>query len=480
MLKQDFIQNTRLLLREEYEDFEAALGNEPPVSIRVNPWKVGAVGLPCREELFSGLEKILWCEMGRYLSKRPAFIFDPLFHAGVYYVQEAASMFLEQAIRTILADFGLFENSVMTLDNWGKACLAPTNPIAALDLCAAPGGKSTHLLALLPEDSLLVCNEVIRSRNLILAENIAKWGRPNVIVTQNDPQQFGHIPHFFDIILADLPCSGEGMFRIDPAARNEWSSDGVKLCASRQRRIIHDVWQALKPGGYLIYSTCTFNTEENEDNVTILSQELGAEIIPIPVKSEWNISGALCHNLPVYRFFPHRTRGEGFFLAILRKQTQSPTINRNKTKPEKQKSSPTLPVSIKNKLSNPEKFIFQNTGMIYAIPVAHESNCTVLSKHLKIISAGLLMGEIKGNDFIPATPLALSTEINIDTFPAVELSSDQAIAYLQRQAITLPADAPKGYHLITYQNVPLGFVKNIGPRANNLYPNEWRIRKFYE
>ncbi|MDR2913720.1 MAG: rRNA cytosine-C5-methyltransferase [Tannerella sp.] len=493
MLKQEFIQNIKKLLPDEYNAFEASLDTGPPVSIRINPWKSAAgnsfnsgnqtgndpvagdkVWKDIRPDAnaFSDMEKVPWCETGYYLPERPFFTFDPLFHAGTYYVQEASSMFLEQAMHKITEGLA------------GKQ-------ITALDLCAAPGGKSTHLLALLPENSLLVSNEVIRSRSMILAENIVKWGRPDNIVTHNDPKAFGKLTHFFDIILTDLPCSGEGMFRKDPASRDEWSTDNIKLCASRQRRIIRDVWEALKPGGYLIYSTCTFNTEENENNVRILAEELGAGIIPVPVKEEWNITGALRHNIPAYRFFPHRTRGEGFFLALMRKNDNVTDTNAIKAKPKNNKQPLTIPAQIKQMLLKPEKFIFRTrpdatgrdpkvsgkqAGTVYAIPAIHEDRYAILSERLNIISAGILLGEFKGKDFLPSVSLALSTEINTHAFPTVELPYDQAIAYLQRETVTMPEDTPKGYILVTYKGAPLGFVKNIGNRANNLYPQEWRIR----
>ena len=497
--KVDFVQNIKQLLGDEYEAFAEALENEPSVSIRINPWKAGNELL----QRVGHFEKIPWCETGYYLPERPVFTFDPLFHAGAYYVQEASSMFLEQAILTILADN-----------------VSGNRPVTALDLCAAPGGKSSHLLSLLPENSLLVCNEVIRSRSLILAENIAKWGCPNTVITQSDPQQFGQIPHFFDVILADLPCSGEGMFRKDPTARNEWSGDHVKLCALRQQRIIRDVWNALKPGGSLIYSTCTFNTEENEDNIQTLAGELGADILHIPIKPEWNVSGALRYDIPVYRFFPHRTRGEGFFLALLRKNdahqptsylTRRPSQPETKTSHRKERAAKLLSY-LKNLLINPEIFVIRDNtskslnprqsvsnqgipakaGMttknstlrqsvsITAIPAQHESAYTTLAGCLNIISAGLPLGEWKGDDFIPSAALSLSAELNSKAFSNIELSYEQAIKYLQRESITPPANTPKGYLLVTFQNTPLGFIKNIGNRANNLYPPEWRIRKQVE
>ena len=471
MLHKDFIHIAKRVLRDEFDAFEAALDDEPPVSIRINPRKSDRSN-------WQRYEQIPWCETGYYLPHRPSFTFDPLFHAGAYYVQEASSMFLEQAVLTILTRSSHTQN-----------------PVTALDLCAAPGGKSTHLSSILPDGSLLVSNEVVRSRSLILAENMAKWGIANTIITRNDPKAFNRTPHLFDFILADLPCSGEGMFRKDPAVRNEWSIDHVRLCAARQRRIVHDVWEALKPGGYLIYSTCTFNTEENEDNVRALSCELGAEIVSIPVKSEWNITGSFSHDLPVYRFFPHRTRGEGFFLALM----QKPIVGRSDSavghsasryahdRPDVGRSvsryahePPDVPYAVGRSVSRyvhePENFVYKGAGAITAIRKAHESVYAILSGKLNMIAAGLLLGEHKGNSFTPSASLALSNELDVKAFPVVDLSCEQAIAYLQREALVMPANTPKGYVLVTYQKTPLGFVKNIGNRANNLYPVEWRIK----
>ena len=258
----DFITRTRALLGEEFDHLEAALSADVPVSIRINPMK----GTPAPK---AGAP-VAWCESGFYLPERLSFTFDPLFHAGAYYVQEASSMFLEQAIKAYVKE-----------------------PVRCLDLCAAPGGKSTHLASLLPDGSLLVSNEVIRSRSYVLAENIAKWGHPDTIVINNDPEEIGEaLPHLFDVIVTDVPCSGEGMFRKDTDSTGEWSVDNVRLCASRGRRIIHDIWNALKPGGILIYSTCTYNTEEDEENIHYIIEELGAEALPIPTQEEWQITGA--------------------------------------------------------------------------------------------------------------------------------------------------------------------------------------------
>lgn len=448
-LPEEFVRRTHELLGDKYAPFEAALSAESPVSIRLNRQK--------------GLSKpdtgtaIPWCSTGYYLPERLTYTFDPLFHAGAYYVQEASSMFLEQAIKT---------------------CVQA--PVKCLDLCAAPGGKSTHLLDLLPEGSLLVSNEVIRSRSLILSENLMKWGNPNVIVTNDDPEKIGKLTHYFDLIVADVPCSGEGMFRKDPASRAEWSLANVTLCASRQRRIIQAIWEALKPGGYLIYSTCTYNTEENEENILYLTEELGAEVLPVASPSSWRISHSIKGDLSVNRFFPHKTRGEGFFLALLRKKAGTFNPVKLKTKQNKDKKKENLPDGFKEWLDTPERFFLTTQkDIVQAFPLIHKEDYSLLTERLTILLAGARLGEIKGKDLIPHPAFALSCALNKTAFHQTALDWEEAIRFLRKEAITLGTSSPRGYHLITYENIPLGFVKQIGNRANNLYPAEWRIRTTY-
>lgn len=449
----DFITRTRGLIGDEFDLLERALKDETPVSIRVNRSK--RINVP------KGGSAVAWCDNGYYLPERLSFTFDPIFHAGGYYVQEASSMFLEQAIKSYIDE-----------------------PVVCLDLCAAPGGKSTHLASLLPEGSLLVSNEVIKSRSYVLAENIAKWGRPDSVVLNNDPEEIGKaLPHQFDVIVTDVPCSGEGMFRKDVDSTGEWSVDNVRLCASRSKRIIHDIWDALKPGGLLIYSTCTYNTEENEENVKYIIEELGAEALPITTKSEWQITGPLMFNNPVYRFFPHKTKGEGFFLAALRKADGEIREIRikSKGKKEKGKAAPAIPSEAKKFLSDATGFSFEWDGsFIRTYPKIHSDIIKLITgSSLHPLSVGIKLCELKGKDLVPSQELALSTALNQEAFATTELSWDEAIKYLRKEAITLPTDIAKGYVLVRYKGLPLGFVKHLGNRANNLYPQEWRIRTSY-
>ena len=451
-LPAQFEDTMRQLLGDEYDAFRTALLGEPAVSIRLNRAKCSAR---------PGYEAVPWATDAYYLPERPAFTFDPLLHAGCYYVQEASSMFVEQALRQHL----------------GEARVA-------LDLCAAPGGKSTLLRSLLPDDCVLVSNEVMRPRAQVLAENITKWGHPRCIVTSNYPADFTPMGPTFDLILVDAPCSGEGMFRKDEVAVAEWSPENVVTCWQRQRDILTDIWPTLRPGGLLIYSTCTFNTQEDEENVRWMVDTLGAELLPVATEPSWGITPSLVPDVAhAYRFLPGRTRGEGFFLAVLRKSadtaiadTSRPAKAKKKEKKGKQPAV-AVPAECKGWLTNANAYTYKALDAeVIALPVDMEPLHATLSDHLYLIKAGITLAELKGRDALPAHDLAMSTALCPDAFARCELTYLDALRYLRREAIALPADTPRGFVLVTYRDMPLGFVKNLGNRANNLYPNEWRIR----
>lgn len=444
-LPSDFIERTKPLLKEDWESFLSALDSESPVSIRQNKNKV----ISDKPDT----DTVRWCEGGYYLPQRPQFTFDPLFHAGCYYVQEASSMFVYQALKQYVE-----------------------GDLKILDLCAAPGGKSTLIADFMTDGSLLISNEVIRSRAHILSENMAKWGKPNVVVTNNDPSSFGRLKHYFDVILVDAPCSGEGMFRKDAGAVEEWSVDNVKLCAERQRRILSDVWESLKPNGLLIYSTCTYNTEENEDNVMWIKDDLGADILPVEISEGWGISPSVKGDIPVYRFFPYKTKGEGFFLSVLRKNDDEVQTIRSKKDKNKAKIKELLSKEYKDYIISSDSFHFYQKGEDwFAISDKFKEDISLAESNLNVVSSGICLGKMKGKDFIPSQSLALSDMLNRKAFTEYELDWKDAINYLRREPLILE-NVPRGYILLTYRSVPLGFVKNIGNRANNLYPQEWRIR----
>ncbi len=404
-LPKDFEEYTSELFGEEtYGRFLASFDEKQPLSLRLNPFKPG--------KEFEG-EQVPWCRNALWLNEKPDFTLDPLLHAGCYYVQEAGSMFLDEVLRQQV-----------------------TRPVTMLDLCAAPGGKSTLARVALHDGSILFCNEPDHKRANILMENIQKQGHPNVIVTNNFAKDYRKAKLKFDVILTDVPCSGEGMFRKDENAISEWSIKNVINCRNLQRSIIEDIWPCLNDGGLLIYSTCTFNTSEDEENVQWIADTLGAEFVGIDIKDEWGIKGSLLKgfNQPVYRFIPGTTKTEGLFMAVLRKNGDL--------------------CADKQKL-----------------------NISYLQKSLRILHDGKPHPTVKGKDKIPAHAEALMIDLDRKKYPMTELTLEQALNYLRRESITLDADIPKGYVIVCYKGNPLGFVKNLGNRANNLYPQEWRIRK---
>ncbi len=456
----EFANYTRQLMGETlFNIFEIALEEEVSSSIRLNPYKcnIDSINIPLSESI------IPWCDnfgSGHYLKHRANFTFDPLFHAGVYYVQEASSMFISHVLNQYI-----------------------DRPITILDLCAAPGGKSTAASAILKEGSLLISNEPIRSRAQILSENIAKFGNKDVIVTNNYPTDFKKSRLMFDVIITDVPCSGEGMFRKDEGAVREWSKQNVENCWKKQREIVGDIWDNLIPGGLLIYSTCTFNTKENEENIKWISEELGADIMPVDTDESWNITGSLLkdYNKPVYRFIPGKTKGEGLFMAVLKKNGEYHDFHDIKLAKKdryvrQQKDSVTVKPN-SDWLQNSSSFrILKYKDDFIAIPKAWEDIYNTTMNSLHVLSAGIKLGTLKGKDIIPSQSLALSTALDKSAFPNIELSYEDAIAYLRKETVNFPENTPKGYILVTYKEYPIGFEKNIGNRANNLYPQEWKIK----
>lgn len=441
-----FEKNTREILGEEWYDFSSALESDSPTSIRLNPKKI--IEAPSSQQ-------IPWVENGYYLSERPSFTFDPLFHAGTYYVQEASSMFLEQAV---------------------KQSLDLSAPTIALDLCAAPGGKSTHLTSLLSDDSLLISNEVIRQRANILAENITKWGNANTIITNSDPKDFTTLTPIFDLIVVDAPCSGEGMFRKDKDAINEWSINNVQLCAERQRRILSDIWPCLKNEGILIYSTCTYNRLENEENLKWLSENCEFESLELEVPESWGTVKSQINGINGYRFYPHKLTGEGFFISVLRKTegdaAQVKTQKKNSippaTKAEKQ--------LVEGLLKEANDLGFYNySNELHAFPNNYHPVLELAKQHLRIVQFGTQLAAIKRNGIVPLHGLAMSTHLSKDAYPQLDINLEEAIQYLRKENLS-PDGFQEGWNIVTYKNYPLGFINRIGNRTNNYYPKEWRIR----
>ena len=423
------------------------------VSVRHNPFKLSSE--------IEG-EPVLWAEHGRILPSRPVFTLDPLFHAGAYYVQDSSSMFVGHAFRQILAGLSRPEG----------------RPLRVLDLCAAPGGKTTDLAASLREafgdDFILVSNEVMKARAGILAANVAIWGDPNVVVTSDDPSAFGLLPGFFDIILADVPCSGEGMFRKDEEAVRQWSEDNVALCQARQRRILADVWPSLAPDGVFMYSTCTFNRYENDLNVLWAAEELGGECL----YNEDVLGGmpGVIRTEVGYSLVPGHVVGEGQYCSALRKVGFGPDsqVRMRPSRPSNGAKEQPLPKGLDALVT--KKVVFRQKGeTVTAVPEHLSTDVTTLEHALHVIAAGCALGVAKGKNFIPDADLALSMMLSPDAYPAVEVDKETALAYLHRDAVTFP-EAPLGYLTVRYQGHPLGFVKNLGNRCNSLHPQSRRIR----
>ena len=476
----------------------AALECPPSVSVRLNPGKFfrggGEVGVSVEMPQEIAGAKVSgaasWCRQGLFLESRPVFTLDPLIHAGAYYVQDSSSMFVGFVFRQMLEK----------LKNEGK--FPEGRNLRVLDLCAAPGGKTTDLAAslreALGEKFLLVSNEVMKNRAGTLADNVALWGDPNVVVTSVDPVVFSRLEGFFDIVLTDVPCSGEGMFRKDAEATEQWSEETVALCEGRQRRILADVWPALREGGLLIYSTCTFNRRENDGNVLWVVSELGAS----PLKIDCTFDGPV-HTECGYSLAPGFVLGEGQYCAALRKDGEincsishsaaacNGSLHSGDRSPyrrngsERKKPAGKGASAGKVGLAIPEKelaglfcipVVLRPKGeTIVVVPEVIASDLSALEAFVKPLAAGVAVGTVKGGKLVPDADLALCSLLKDNAFPNVGLDRMTALHYLHRDAISLPSGTPAGICTVSYLGQRLGFVKNIGSRCNSLHPMSRRI-----
>ncbi len=419
---------------DERVRLEEAIGSKAPVSIRINTKKAA---------LLKTSQGVPWHPHGYYLAERPRFTSDPAFHAGAYYPQEASSMFLYH----IVTGMQLHEA-----------------PINVLDLCAAPGGKSTLLRSVLHPESFLLANEVVGSRVNLLEENLTKWGIPGFAITQSDPSRFARVPEFFDLVVVDAPCSGEGLFRKDINAVNEWSQQNVEMCASRQQQILAGVWPALKPGGILVYSTCTFNELENEANMQWLLDQYNAEPVPLGNLPEGVIESTYGGGKG-YRFFPHRIRGEGFFTAIVRKNGNS-----RESKPEKGRLQ-----TIDGIFDSPEiTAAVSDAGDVHAVVPAHLAVLAKLQKALNLRHAGLPVGKWSKGQFKPNHGIVMLYN-SIFRLPLLTVNIEQALSYLKREDLGLSLPE-RGVYKVVFEGLALGLGRYDGHRLLSQYPMDWRIR----
>ena len=462
-----------------------ALQTPPAVGIRVNRRKFSLLGI---SEIYPDSTGVEWCQSGVNLDRRPVFTLNPLLHAGAFYVQDASSMIYEQVMTTLR----------------GKIARQSIN---ILDFCAAPGGKTTAMINALNDTDIVVANEYVAARGKVLRENLQKWGFSNLITTGDSSDRYAVLPPVFDIIAVDAPCSGEGMMRKEEVARTQWSEKLVDDCASLQRDILSDLAVALRPGGYLIYSTCTFNLHENEENARYIRDTLGFTQIPI---NSLNLTGldkigrSLFPDIEALRFMPHLTpNGEGLFITVFQKpgienpETSSAAValaidkkvdkkgkkkGKNSAKGNGNGSAETLSGDnlrwLKGVVKSGKEVDFEVTPAgVFAIPSSVIPMRTLLEqKGIHVTSSGVPAGELKGKNLIPDSRLVLSDLYDTASLPEVEVDEDMALSYLRRESFALPPNISKGYVVIKYKGVPLGLMKNLGNRANNLFHAPWRIK----
>jgi 16S rRNA C967 or C1407 C5-methylase (RsmB/RsmF family)/NOL1/NOP2/fmu family ribosome biogenesis protein len=438
---------------EEFSEFEKAIENEPVTSIRLNSHKNIPIDFP--------KSSIPWAKEGYFLKQRPAFVKDPHWHAGAYYVQESSSMFLSHILESIHA---------------------PKNGVY-LDLSAAPGGKSTLLSDYIGTEGFLVANEVIQTRANVLKENMIKWGIGNTLVTCNDPEHFKELAGFFDVVLVDAPCSGEGLFRRDPQAREEWSPDNVQLCSARQQRIMDIAGELVKGDGFLIYSTCTYNEQENEEIIRFIADEFSYSPVRIPLDPAWKIVESTIQteegDFYGYRFYPHHVTGEGFFVSVLKRTSNSYQASPSRVKdfkhPHLKSASKNQKAFFQSQIEGLEAMEFyQLQESVFALNHSFKHHFEYLTKFLNVKYFGIELGKINNEHWIPSHEYAMSI-LPKTNFQSYELSLEQAYIYLGKDELNL-VEMEEGWLLVTYQNLPLGWIKNLKNRSNNYYPKEWRIR----
>ncbi len=438
---------------EEADRLCRALDSCPPTSIRLHPRSAEDRALV---ERLGAVRPIGWSERGYYLKERPSFTLDPAFHAGAYYVQEASSQFVERLLPTEVEGLRL------------------------LDLCAAPGGKTTLYASKVGRKGLVVANEIDRKRVRTLADNVRKWGTGNIVVTCTDAAHIAAIGGWFDVVTVDAPCSGEGMFRKDDGARAEWSEQQVHLCAVRQTEILRDAWRSLKAGGTLIYSTCTFNRDEDEGALERLIAEVGDELTAaseVTVDPAWGIVTGRVGCFQTFRFLPHRAEGEGFFAAVARKAGASTT----KVRLPKAKRS-VLEAVDRPSLRELERWVEEPQAMRFALAgdtcygwyEEQAEAVRMLSEQLPVIYSGVAMGQLFKGRLKPDQALAHFVGRRAQAVPEAELPTEEALAYLRKQEVAAERFA-EGINLVCCESRPLGYAKRIGNRVNNMYPNALRI-----
>ncbi|MFZ9660294.1 MAG: methyltransferase RsmF C-terminal domain-like protein [Chitinophagaceae bacterium] len=450
-LPQELLKSLDRVRDFDVEQFLAAHERPATVSLRYNPHKF-------LESIQNGAiwplhaSPVPWSAYGYYLKERPVFTLDPAFHAGAYYVQEASSMFIEHVWKQLMMD---------------------QDGLRVLDLCAAPGGKTT-LLSSMPGIKLLLANEIIKSRVSILYENVVKWGDPKILVSNNDPAEVGQLHEFFDVMLVDAPCSGSGLFRKDNSAISEWSAEAVKHCSERQKRILADSLPALKENGILIYSTCSFSSEENEDIMDWLISKNEMESISIDIPSKWGIQEVESSISGIgYRFMPHKVEGEGFFVACFRKKYHTGELSLRERKSiflvQREK------LMMEHWLKDVAMMECMKTkdDQVICVPLDIVKEQMQLSENLNLRKSGLHAGALIRDQYLPGHELSQSLWVHDET-PQISLDGSEALEFLRKMTIRIPV-MDKGWYLVHHEGYHLGWIKHLGNRVNNYYPASWRI-----
>lgn len=448
-LPESFVASLRRRLGDdEAAALCAALDGASPTAVRRNPAKGCAFA--------EGQRAVPWCRGGIYLDERPQFTLDTAFHAGSYYVQEAGSQFVDYLLATEQVDGG-----------------------RVLDMCAAPGGKTTIYASAVGREGLVVANEYVRNRANILADNVRKWGLGNVVVTNNEPRHLAAFEGWFDVVAVDAPCSGEGMFRKDETARSEWSEDSVRMCAARQMDILREAWRALKDGGLLIYSTCTFNEVEDEGVLEAFVAEEGDALeasATVAVDASWGVTCGSVGPFQTFRFWPHRVEAEGFFVAVARKSEGA--CGTRQPKPRKRIMNDLRAADkaeVARWVEEPEKMRFAEVGdTIYGYASARYDEVKALAENLTVIYSGVAMGQIFKGRLKPDWALSQFVGLRRAVLPCVEVEREEALEYLRRHDIAA-SQFEDGMNLVMCDGLALGFIKRVGARCNNLYPNSLKI-----
>lgn len=449
-LPQTFLDSIASCPGFDEASFTAAHEEPSPASIRLNPFKKAGLD-------YDLADPVPWNSFGYYLASRPNFTHDLLFQAGCYYVQEAGSMFIEHALRS---------------------CVDFKRQLSVFDVCASPGGKSTLLNSLITKESILVANEVVKPRSEVLAQNLAKWGTCNVVVTNNDPTAYSEMEEVFDVIVVDAPCSGSGLFRKQHDAVDEWSPDNVNLCSQRQKRILADIINTLKPGGVLLYSTCSYSTSENEDIADWLMTDYALSSIQIPLQESWGIVETQSKTQAAfgYRFYPGKTRSEGFFCAVFKKPGISE--EHNHARKSKQEKFAMLKPKEKEAFSNwiaaieeHELIRFKEDYLLTNAAAIHFVN---RYPHLYLKKVGTNVGSMIKQELIPHHDLAWSI-YKAEQIQGIDCTAGDALRFLKKELQNVEGE--KGWNLMRYEGFGLGWIKNLGNRINNYLPNELRILK---